>query len=202
MDVTQIGAQTVTFQQRIDALRETKVAHTAIKLQRRGYFDIDDHGYIPWDEPIPFERKSNHPSGGCYGAACIGENFRAWLEVHPVYINPHSALAGAWVGYVPRVGGWRPEDRPAHLRPLQEEYNIQYTGIGGMNHFGPDMRIGFQLGWGGLLQKIRYYRELNRPADTSFYDAEENLVLGIQAWIRRHVTKAREMDQVLPSRVL
>jgi len=193
MEAKQTAVQTVDFQQRIDALRETKVAHTALKLKRRGFFDIDDHGYIPWDEPIPFERKSNHPSGGCYGAACIGENFRAWLEVHPVYINPMSALAGAWVGYVPRVGGWRPEDRPAHLRPLHEKYNIQYTGIGGMNHFGPDMRIGLDLGWGGLLDKIRRYRALNNPADTSFYDAEENLVLGIQSWIRHHVSKAREM---------
>ena len=110
MDVTSAGTQTATFQQRIDALRETKVAHTAIKLQRRGYFDIDDHGYIPWAEPIPFERKSNHPSGGCYGAACIGENFRAWLEVHPVYIHPTApwpapgwVMCRAWAAGAPRI---------------------------------------------------------------------------------------------------
>jgi pyruvate-formate lyase len=192
---------TPTYQQRIEAIRKTKLEHTDQKLKIRGFFDVDDHGCIPWTEPIPFKARSNHPSGGCYGAKCIGENFRDWLEVHPIYIHPMSALAGAWVSYVPGVGGWRPEDRPAHLRPLHKEYNILYTGIGGMNHLGPDMKIGLDLGWGGLLKKIRYYRHLNCPQTSGvpespevlgFYDGEENLVLGVQQWIRNHVAKARE----------
>ncbi len=182
-----------TCAQRIAALRETKHAHTDTKLTIRGFFDIDDHGCIPWTDPIPFEPISNHPSGGCYGARCIGENFRRWLEVHPVYIHPMSALAGAWVSGPPGVGGWRPEDRPTHLEPMHRKYNILAPGIGAMNHFGPDMRIGLDLGWGGLLEKIRRYRRLNRPQDTSFYDGEESLVLGVQTWIRRHVRRAREM---------
>jgi pyruvate-formate lyase len=187
-------AHELTFQARIDALRQIKSEHTEEKIRRRGFFDIDDHGWIPWDEPIPFEKVSNHPSGGCYGAKCIGENFRRWLQVHPVYIHPMSGLAGAWVQVgVPGVGGWRPEDRPTHLDDLHKKYNIIYTGIGGMNHFGPDMRIGLQLGWGGLLGKIRHYRDLNRPEDTSFYDGEEALVLGVQEWIGKHVELAREM---------
>jgi len=181
-----------TYQERIDALRQTKMAHTEAKLKTGGYRDIDDHGYIPWDEPIPFERKSNHPDGGSYGAKCVGENWRAWLEVHPVYIHPLSALAGGWVSVIPGVRGWRPENRPEHLMPIFEKYNIR-PGIGGMNHLGPDMTISLKLGWGGLLEKIRYYRALNNPPDTSFYDMEESFVLGVQSWIRRHVIKAREM---------
>jgi pyruvate-formate lyase len=185
----------ITYQKRIDALRETKIEHTALKMKQRGYFDIDDHGCIPWFEPIPFKMKPSHPSGGCHGARAIGENFKEWLEVHPVYIHPMSALAGAWVTGPPGVGGWKPEDSPKHLSPIHHKYNIQSTGIGAMNHFGPDMKIGLDLGWGGLLQKIRYYRDLNRPDDTSFYDGEEALVLGIQNWIRNHVDKAREMAE-------
>ena len=192
--MTATTARELTFQARIDALRETKSEHTEEKIRRRGFFDIDDHGWIPWDEPIPFEKESNHPSGGCYGAKCIGENFRRWLQGHPVYIHPMSGLAGAWVQVgVPGVGGWRPEDRPDHLSELHGKYNIIYTGIGGMNHFGPDMRIGLQLGWGGLLGKIRHYRDLNRPEDGSFYDGEEALVLGVQEWMGKHVDRAREM---------
>ncbi len=183
----------ITYQQRIDALRETKLAHNGAKIARDGFHDIDDHGNIYWPEPIPFTPKSNHPSGGCYGARCIGENFRAWLDVHPVYIHPMSALAGAWAGYLTGIGGWKPEDRPEHLKELHDKYYLWHNGIGAMNHLGPDMRIGLELGWGGLLKKIRYYREFNRPTDTGFYDAEENLVLGVQDWIRRHIVKAREM---------
>ncbi|HHY81154.1 MAG TPA: pyruvate-formate lyase [Clostridiales bacterium] len=182
-----------TYNERIESLRRKKVQFTERKIKTRGYFDNDDHGCIPWDEPIPFKLKPNHPSGGCYGIRCIGENFRHWLEVHPVYINPMSSLAGAWVCAVPGIGGWKPEDRPYHLYPLHKKYNIVYSGIGAMNHLGPDMRIGLELGWGGLLNKIRKYRELNRPIDTSFYDGEEDVVLGVQAWILRHVIKAREM---------
>ena len=185
--------QEPTYQQRIDALRQTKLEHTELKLKQRGFFDIDDHGSIPWPEPIPFKAKPNHELGGCYGAKCIGENFRAWLEAHPVYIHLMSALAGAWVGSPPGLGGWKPGDGPTHLSPLHQRYNILYTGIGAMNHLGPDMKIGLNLGWGGILKKIRYYRNLNKPANTDFYDGEEAFVLGVQTWIEKHVVKAREM---------
>ncbi|MGE5222060.1 MAG: pyruvate formate lyase family protein, partial [Omnitrophica WOR_2 bacterium] len=191
-----------TYLERVKALSQKKLEHNAAKLVQDGFHDIDDHGYIPWSEPIPFERISNHPDGGSYGARCIGENFRRWLEVHPVYINPMSSLAGAWVGTVPGMGGWRPEDRPVHLYPLHQKYLILGAGIGAANHLGPDMRIGLELGWGGILKKIRHYREFNHPSDTSFFDGEENLVLGIQTWIQRHVDKAREMAAVEPDAVL
>ena len=185
--------QELQYRQWIDSLRETKTAHTAEKLRVHGYYDNDDHGYVPWPDPIPFTPKPNHASGGCYGPVSIGENFRAWLDVHPIYINPVSALGGAWCYYLQGIGGWRPEDRPYHLYPLHKEYNILAAGIGAMNHFGGDLKIGLDLGWGGLLDKIRYYRDFNQPADTAFYDGEETFVLGIQDWIRRHVPKAREM---------
>ena len=190
---TLAAAQDLSFRARIEALRRTKDEHTEEKIRRRGYHNSDDHGWIPWDEPIPFTPKSNHPNGGCYGPKGIGENFREWLRVHPVYIHPMSALAGAWVQFgPPGVGGWPPEDRPTHLAPLYEKYNTPFTGVGAMNHVGPDMRIGLDLGWGGLLAKIRRYRALNRPHDTSFYDGEEAFVLGVREWIGRHVPYARE----------
>ncbi|MBN1399636.1 MAG: pyruvate-formate lyase [Anaerolineae bacterium] len=188
------SAHEPTYTERIEALRETKQRHTDQKVALYGYFDTDDHGYIPWTEPIPFEAQPNHPSGGCYGARCIGDNFRRWLEVHPLYIHPMSALAGAWVRKgIPGLGGWRPENRPTQIYSILQEYNVRAMGIGAMNHLGPDMIIGLDLGWGGLLEKIRRYRALNRPADTSFYEGEEALVLGIQAWIRRHVELAQRL---------
>lgn len=194
MTATTATDQGLSYCARIEALRQTKSAHTAEKIRRRGFMDIDDHGWVPLPEPIPFTPTPNHPSGGCYGARCIGENFRAWLEAHPVYIHPHSALAGAWFQFgPPGVGGWPPEDRPVHLVPLHQKYNILFTGIGAMNHCGPDMRIGLDLGWGGLLEKIRRCRARNKPEDSSFYDGEEALVLGVQAWIRQHAIEAREM---------
>lgn len=212
-----------TYAERIAALKETKNIHTDIKVQRFGHFDTDDHGYIPWDEPIEFEPYSDHPAGGVWGPRAIGISFRRWLNAHPVYVHPMSSLAGCWVYKgIPGVAGWRlermlpnskpmpgaeaeeadedryfrnwrPEDRPLELVPLMDKYNIISPGVGATNHFGPDMQIGLDLGFGGILAKIRRYRELNRPTDTSFYDGHEELVLGIQEWIAKHVTLAREM---------
>ena len=110
-----------TYRQRIEALRIVKNRHTEAKIELYGYFDTDDHGYIPWTEPIPFEAVPNHPSGGCYGIRAIGENFRRWLDVHPVYINPVSSLAGAWVYKgIPGVGGWRLATRQPQRAPARQ----------------------------------------------------------------------------------
>ncbi|MFH1570697.1 MAG: pyruvate formate lyase family protein, partial [Gemmatimonadota bacterium] len=70
---------------------------------------------------------------------------------------------------------------------------MRHTGIGAMNHFGPDLAIGLELGWGGLRRKLRRYRRLNNPEDPAFYDGEEAFVEGVQAWIRRHVEHARQL---------
>jgi len=183
----------IPYQDRIEALRQTKQEHTDAKVAKYGYYDVDDDGRIPWEGEIAFEVKPNHPSGTCRGVRAIGMNFRRWLEVHPVYIHPMSALAGAWVfTHVPGQGGWLPEDRPDHLADLHGERNLR-PGIGAENHFGPDLQIGLDLGWGGILEKIRHYRERNRPENTSFYDGHEDVVLGVQTWIRRHVARARQM---------
>ncbi len=194
-----------TVADRIESLKQTKIRHTGIKQERYGWFPIDDHGWVPWDQPVVFENLSNHPAGGCHGARACGANFRRWLAAIPVYVDPMSSLAGAWTcpsgtRTAPGGGltgvlaiGWRPEDLPRHLESLQKKYNVIFTGIGSMNHLGPDMTIGLELGWGGLLSKIRRYRAANRPVDTSFYDGEEDVVLGVRQWIGRHVERAREV---------
>jgi formate C-acetyltransferase len=183
----------------VEELKQTKIRHTRVKQERHGWFPIDDHGWVPWDEPVAFENLSNHPAGGTHGARTCGANFRRWLNAIPVHIDPASSLAGAWTNpsgllYI----GWKPEDLPTHLAPLHKKYNVIFTGIGAMNHLGPDMTIGLELGWGGLLAKIRRFRAANRPTDTGFYDGEEDVVLGVQEWMRKHVEKARAMAGAEP----
>jgi formate C-acetyltransferase len=186
-------AQSIDYNSRINSLAAWKLKQNQLKVSQKGFHNIDDWGYIYWSDPIPFERISNHPDGGSYGFRCVGQNFRRWLEVHPLHINSYSALAGAWVGFIPGMGGWRPEDRPVHLADRHLFYGIFSSGIGAANHLGPDLRIGLESGWGGLLKKIRHFREFNQPLKTDFYDGEEDLVLGMQAWIRRHVELSRKM---------
>jgi formate C-acetyltransferase len=190
----------LTYEDRVRALIETKQRHTTEKRRVYKSLDTDDHGSILMPEPVTFTPKSNHENGGSYGAKTIGENFGALLSILPAYVDPMSSLLGAWFVDRPayRVGAhWPPDPEMdySHLHEAQARYSI-ISGIGGGQHFCPDLTIGFKLGWGGILQSIRDYAK-NPPldADPGFYEGHEATVLGIQAWMRRHVEKARAMSE-------
>ena len=209
-----VGAATLTYQQRLDALRTTKSHHTREK-QGLISMDEDDHGLIL---PPPelrelvetvggsgniirdvlikgFKPKSNHPSGGFFGPKAVGENFRRLLEIHPTYIDPMSSLASRYmVNFLSyRQPHWNPGFDYSHLHAEQKKYGLHH-GIGAVQHFCPDLTIGLQLGWGGLLEKVRHYRKAN-PHATDFYDGLEEVILGMQNWIGRHAQAAQRMAE-------
>lgn len=193
----------MTYREKIDALRETKERHTREKVEAYacmpGYLDLDDKGIILPPEGWSWEPAPNDPNGGFFGNKAVGENLRRLLETHPTYIDPMSSLAGAAMIRMDlhRAAAW-PSD-PAldfpELRVLHERYDL-VSGIGGMNHFHHDAEnIGFKLGWKGMLEKIRHYREVHKgdPEKAEFLEAEEGVVLGMQSWIRRNAQAARDM---------
>ena len=211
--------RTWTYQARLDALRETKLAHTREKQQVVGSMNHDDWALIlpppqarqvvktisgsgmPITDVliVGFEPKSNHPSGGFFGPKACGENFGALLRAHPAYVDPMSSLLG---GYCVNFGSyrkvqWNPDLDYAHLHAEQERYGLA-TGIGATQHFCQDLALGLELGFGGLLDKIRRYRLRNGPEHADFYDGLESTVLGMQAWIRTNVDAARELAQAEP----
>jgi pyruvate-formate lyase len=214
--MTTVG--TLTSQERINRLRATKLAQTREKQEIIGSMDHDDWALIlpPADRrkivqamstsgmPITdcliegYEPEPNHPSGGFFGPKAVGANFRALLEAHPVYIDPVSSLAGGYMvnfsSY--RKPGWNPDISVAEMRPdlvaLRDTYQL-HPGIGATQHFCQDLQIGLDLGWGGILDKIRHHREANAPHGGDFYDGLEDVVLGIQNWIERTAGAAREM---------
>ncbi len=206
----------LTYQERLDVLRETKLRHTREKQELIGAMNHDDHALIlPPPEarkvvqtisgsamPITdvllksFEPKSNHSSGGFFGPKAVGENFGALLEAHPPYVDAMSSLLG---GYFVNFGSyvkvhWNPDFDYSHLKPEQGKYGL-VTGIGAWQHFCQDLAIGLKLGYGGLLQKIRQYRAQNGAEHADFYDGLESIVLGMQAWIRTNVAEARRMAE-------
>ncbi len=208
-----------TLETRYEALRATKMAHTAEKWQVIGAMNHDDWGLIL---PPPEAREivqalsgsgvlindvrlkeipiaSNHPSGGFFGPVAVGRTFRALLERHPVYIDPAASLAGAtmvnFMSY--RKPHWNPDIDFSHLHEAQRRYQI-HSGIGATQHFCPDLAIGLELGWRGLLDKIAYYREVNAPEHADFYDGLTDVALGMQDWIGRHAATARQMAAAEP----
>ena len=140
------------------------------------------------------------------------------MECHPVFVDPAGSLAGAYmVNFMSyRTVAWKPEFDYSHLESFHQKYQILHA-IGGVQHFCQDMAIGLELGWGGLLAKIRKCRlslcergdlEVSRGAkgDTPFFrgakgdkEAEEfyagleHVLLGMQNWIARHAEAAAHM---------
>ncbi|HLE57400.1 MAG TPA: pyruvate formate lyase family protein, partial [Rhodothermia bacterium] len=223
MTDTSVSAPTVdatrslSYRDRIDRLRATKMAHTREKWEVVGAMDFDDHSLVLPPEGhrkivrviggpgilitdvlfTDFVPASNHPSGGFFGARICGENFRRLLEIHPVYIDSVSSLAGAYVvnflSY--REPPWNPDFNFSHQKDEQEKYGLQ-SGIGAVQHFCQDMTIGFELGWGGILDKIRHFRTINTDEEAQeLYDGLEHVVRGFQFWIGRHADAAREMAE-------
>lgn len=204
-----------SFEDRLAALRETKMRHTREKWAVIGSMDFDDHaiilppeGYRKVVEVIggpgllindvlytKYAPTSNHPSGGFFGARACGKNFRSLLEMHPVYVDPVSSLAGAYmVNFLSyRDPQWNPDFDYGHLHTEQERYGLA-PGIGAVQHFCQDMTMGFDLGWGGILKKIEKYREINTDEEAQeLYDGLEDVVRGFQSWIGRHAEEARRM---------
>jgi len=210
----------LSYQQRLDSIHATKLEQTLAKQNTIGAMNHDDHSIIP----LPPESsevvqsisgsgmaitdtilkgvkiKSNHENGGFYGPKLCGENFRSILENHPTYIDPMSSLAGGYMvnfgSY--RKGGWKPEFDYSHLQEVREKYQL-VGAIGAAQHFCQDLAIGLELGWKGILEKIKHYRKINIDKSdpslcsrASFYDGLEDVVYGMQSWIRRNSEAARE----------
>ncbi len=206
-----------SYGERYEALRATKLAQTQEKQRVVGSMDHDDWGMIlpPEDRreivqamstsgmPITdvllkgFEIRPNHPSGGFFGAKAVGENFRALMEAHPVYIDPFGSLAG---GYMVNFSSYRQVSHPPEmdLGDLPERiarYRLTAPLLG-QQHFCQDMAIGLALGYGGLLAKVRSYRLQQGPEKAAFYDGLEAVLLGLQNWISRTAEAAGAMAAV------
>ena len=191
-----VTVSALTYKERLEALRQTKLENTRAK-QQEGAWDNDDHGRVPAPPDFQFVPTSNHPSGGFFGAAACGRSFRALLEQHPVYVDPMASLAGGYMTYFmkSRQPNWNPDLDYSRLHADQQRYGIIH-GIGGAQHFAPDLALGLDLGFGGLLDKTRRYRELNAnnpDAEPGFYDGLEDTLLGLRNWMERTIAACREI---------
>lgn len=183
----------LTYRERIKLLRQKKIEHTLEKVRVNGYMDADDYGTVPLPDDFSFTPVPNHVNGGFYGPAAWAENYARLMAAHPIYVDPLEGLCGRWMTMLTKYrGGW-PEDRfpYEHLKAAQELYGVN-SGIGADSHFACDYELALSLGFGGVLEKIRKYRQVN-PGHEEFYDAEEKVVLAIQGWIARHILEIERL---------
>ena len=195
-----------TFSQRLDALRRRKEEQTREKVRRNGYMDEDDYGSVPPPEDFVFYPECNDKEHGTfYGAELWGRNFRRLMEAHPVYVDVNDALAGRWMFILQRMRPFESvtsannmEMAPifdySELKPVQKKYAL-LPGIGKMHHFGGDYQIGLDLGWYGLLNKVRQYSaDAADDEARELYAAEQDVLLGIINWVERTIAQIRDME--------
>ncbi len=186
--------QNLTYRQRLQLIREKKLQQTRDKIARYGPMDEDDYGTVCPPADFHWEPIANHPCGSWFGAIGWAANFKSLMDVQPVYVDPLEGIAGRWMVTIShhRKVGWKPEFDFSHLKPYHALYGIS-SGIGADTHFTPDYRIGLQLGWAGLLSKVRQCRAAHGPDKAVFYQAEEDVILALQTWIRRTAETCRQM---------
>ena len=211
----------LSYADRLRLMRETKIRHTLEKRKQNGYTDLDDFGTVSIPEDYEVEPWYNSSNGSFYGYDGMSENFVRVINAHPAYVDSMEMLCGRWRDMLVNYRGdlhympdwlkknpkiaelmntstaqwskrWDEQRFPYdELKPDQEKYNIQ-TGIDSDAHFACDYRIGFELGFGGFLEKIRKYRQIN-PDKKDFYDAEEKVVLAIIDFIQRHIDEIKRL---------
>jgi pyruvate-formate lyase len=187
----------LSYQERVVILRERKIAQTSQKVLWEGGLNEDDYGRVVPPEGFKWNIIPNHPNGSFYGYQGWAENFYDLMSKHPLYIDPLDAFSGKWMFFLSRMKGpiWPPEYDYSYLRSLFEKYNI-ICGIGSDAHFAPDYKIGLELGWGGLLEKLNHFKAIHGPEKHEFYDAEAKVIRGIQLWIRRTNDLIAELETV------
>ena len=212
----------LTYQDRLNSIRATKIAHTLAKKEQNGYTDLDDFGTVPLNEGYYCEPWYNSENGSFYGVDGMSENFCRVISAHEPYVDPMEMLCGRWrdmlvnyrgdVHYMPkwikesaRLRDFMSKGVTAQWSKRWDEKRFPYddlkplqekyniqTGIDGDAHFACDYSIGFKLGFGGFLNKIQEGRKQN-PGKKDFYDAEEKCVLAIIDFIDRHIVKIDEL---------
>lgn len=188
--------KTFTYDQRIELLRTLKIEQTAEKAAAGGA-DEDDYGLIEQDE-YHFELKPNHENGSIYGYDAWTENYCRLLSEHPLYCNPLDAFVGKGFLFLermrPKEHKWNPDYPYDDLKVYFERYNI-ISGIDNCHHFTPDLQIGLDLGWGGILKELYEQRACHDASHDDFYRSEIAVVEAIISFLRRMTNGIRELAQ-------
>ena len=148
-------AEEFTLDKRIRLLKERKLKQTEEKIEMEGGLDEDDYGRVVQPDDFHFEFIPNNDNGSFYGYEGWRTNYCKLLDEHPLYCDPLDAFVGRGFFFMTRQKGaiWNPDMPYTELKEAFDEYNI-VCGIGSDGHFTPDLRMGFSMGWGGILEKL------------------------------------------------
>lgn len=176
------------YTERIKKLRERKIIETQKKVIALGYTDEDDYNYLAPPEGYSWKPTPTHANGDFHGYTSWAENFSCMVDTFPPVVDKDNALCGNFhrILHKFRKLRWHPDWDVGELWDLIEKYDIDH-GMGQVHHLCGDVQIGLELGWGGLLEKVRKYSSINCNTDEQreFYETEEMFVKTVINWIKR-----------------
>lgn len=187
--------ETFTLDKRIRLLKERKLAQTQEKIDMEGGLDEDDYGRVVPPDDFHFEMVPNNENGSFYGYEGWRTNYCKLLDEHPLYCDPLDAFVGRGFFFMTRQKGaiWNPDIPYDDLKEAFDRYNI-VCGIGSDGHFTPNLRMGFEMGWGGILEKLKKYQAINSgPEHALFYESEIMVVEHIIAFLHRMAAEIRDL---------
>ena len=213
----------LTYQDRLDAMRRTKIEHTLAKKKQNGFTDLDDFGTVPLPEGYYVEPWYNSENGSFYGLDGMSENFCRVLAAHPAYVDPMEMLCGRWrdmlvnyrgdVHYMP---DWIKKNEKLRNFITGGGVTAQWSKRWDEKRFPYDdlkplqKKYNIQTGIDGDAHFACDYRiglalgfggflekiekyRAIHPGKKDFYDAEERCVRAIVDFVDRHIEKIREM---------
>ncbi len=155
---------------------------------------IGDHN-ARVDVGIPFPKASEIPSkikGFKLDALNWAEDYAFFIDNSPAEVHPDESIVGEF--------HWQLDEARAFRYPEEQRaagFLARELGAGGISftHTCPDLSIGLQLGWPGLLEKVRKYQkqyQMNEePERFNYLRGSEIILESIIRFVRRHAETAK-----------
>ena len=183
------------YTQRIRSLRAKKIEETRKKIAYNGLTDEDDYNFLCPPEGYSWKPVGDSPNGDFHGYRGWSENYAAMLKSFPPVVDPENSMCGNFFRILQKFRKVRWHEC-WDLSPWQEtidRYGIDH-GIGQIHHFCGDVRIGLNLGWDGIREKVRRYEAVNNETEEQreFYRAENVFLDACMDWMDRTIACVRE----------
>ncbi len=158
---------------------------------------VDIGGEFPFLKDMPSKKYGFEYSPGNWA-----EDYAFFLDHSPAEVYPNERIVGEFHWMLEEA---RYFQYPESQRELGRQARMLGAGGISFTHTCPDLSIGLELGWPGILQKIRKrkaaFYEYGNIKSAEYLEASEKVCLAIMRYIDRHADKAdmlagREKDKV------
>ncbi len=152
---------------------------------------VDIGGEYPYVNEMPSKK-----NGFEYSVGNWAEDYAFFLDHSPAEVYPNERIVGEF--------HWMLEEArffqyPESQRELGRKARVLGAGGISFTHTCPDLSIGLELGWTGILEKIKNRKtafiEYGNVKSAEYLDASEKVCLAIMRYIDRHADKAEELTK-------